>query len=302
MRIVLYSEVMSPLTHAAGTVGNESVIKRERTASGYYVPTISGNALRHRVVREPGARYLVEALELEGKLTLPQLAFLFNGGALTESTGSENTKRIADMHRLLPLLRLLGGSLPDQILSGILVCHAGTLVCEENRERLEHLLPDEWSLPKERLRNAETLVDNYQYTRGVPTKSAAQFVRESTEEIVRGQARDGKSNQMIFAGQCVVPGAAFVHGFIAPSASDLDIGCLLNSIDDWQRCGGTVGGASGRGHGQLNTYVHGVDGDPVELIAKYREYVNENKQECVDWLMSAFADKAEKKAEKKGKK
>lgn len=311
MKVICFSEVMSPITHMSGTVGNEAIISREQTVSGHWVPTLSGNALRHRCIREPGARYLVEALGLEAKLSLPQLGFLFNGGALTESTGREDTNRIAECQRLFPLLKLLGGSLPDQILSGTLISHNGTLFCEENRRKLEYLLPEEWPLPELRLRDAESMVGGYQYVRGVPTKSAAQFihadsqlVRDEDGHIVkdkdgnavrpRGSQKGDKSQQMIFSGQCVLRGSAFVHGFLSPSATELELGCLLNSLNLWQQAGGTVGGAAGKGHGQLMSYFHvsDIDTDPnTDLIQYYQDYVEHNKADCIDWLMSAFREK-----------
>jgi len=290
VRIICYSETVSPITHMAGVVGNEAIIKREQLASGQWVPSITGNALRHRCVRETGARYLVDALGLSGELSLPQLAFLFNGGSLTESTGREDTKKIADLQRLFPLLRLLGGSLPDQILSGTLIATSGLLVCEENRSRLSGLLPDEWSLPVDRLRDAEAMVGTYQYVRGVPTKTCPDLVRGEDELDARGAGKDGKSQQMIFSGQCVNPGAAFVHGFLAPSSTALDIGCLLHSLALWQQAGGTVGGSAAKGHGRLSTYVH-CDQPIYGCVERYQEHVEQCKQECVDWLTAAFAKK-----------
>src|SRR6185437_8334748 len=129
-KVVCLSETMSPLTHAKGTSGNVSLVNTEpaKTAKGIvHVPRISANAIRHRCVRAPGARWLIGEYGLAGKLTLPQLNFLFHGGSLTEGGGREDTRRIADFQRLFPWGRLLGGSLPDQILAGSLSVHVGTV-------------------------------------------------------------------------------------------------------------------------------------------------------------------------------
>src|SRR5262249_35668973 len=84
------SEVVSPLTHAAGSAGNQSIVFREPvvTPKGVaHVPAISGNALRHRAIREPGARWLIEEYGLRGTLSLATLNWLFHGGNLTEGGG-----------------------------------------------------------------------------------------------------------------------------------------------------------------------------------------------------------------------
>ena len=168
-KILALSEVLSPLTHAKGVEGNESLIAREPvvTPAGVrFIPHLSGNALRHRLVRDPGAWFLIDQWELSGKLAMSQLNFFFHGGNLTQGGNRQNTSRISDMERLFPLIRLLGGSLPDQILSGSLLSWRGTMVCEENRERIFRIAPSGWEFRGEKLSPAESFVDGYQYTRG----------------------------------------------------------------------------------------------------------------------------------------
>lgn len=288
------SEVLSPLTHAKGTEGNESLIAREpvTTPAGVrYIPHISGNAIRHRLVREPGAWFLCDEWELASKLSMSQLNFIFHGGSLTEGGGRENTSRIADMERLFPLIRLLGGSLPSQILAGSLLAWRGTLVCEENRARIAQLVPDDWISPA-RLRPAESFVDSYQYTRGDAGKSASSLLHPGGEEI--------PSNLMIFSGQCVLAGAMFLHGFVLQNVSDLELGALLLSLRLWQGRGGTVGGQSARGHGRLKTYLHvAPDGiDEESVIAAYIAHVRAVKDEAVNFLNTCFAPPKEEKAPK----
>lgn len=79
----------SPITHMSGSIGNESVIAVEKvmTARGYrMVPFLSGNALRHRAIREPGMMWLIEQYGLKERIDLKILNFLLHGGNLTEST------------------------------------------------------------------------------------------------------------------------------------------------------------------------------------------------------------------------
>lgn len=295
-RVVCLSETLSPCTHAKGTAGNESLIAREPvvTARGVaYVPCLSGNAIRHRCVREPGMRWLVGEYGLRGTLTLQQLNFAFHGGNLTEGGGRENTARIADFQRLFPLGRLLGGTLPDQILAGSLQVWRGALVCEENRGYLETVVGDEM-LPS-RLRPAESFVSGWQYTRGDAAKTAADLLPKDSPAV------DAPSNLMIFSGQAVTRGAAFLHGFTLPHVSTLELGALLWSLSLWQAAGGTIGGQAARGHGRLAIAYLEIDGiDGQAAIDAYLDHAWAAKADAVAWLTDVFAPRAEKPA-KKGK-
>lgn len=279
------SEAVSPITHASGTSGNESIVSRETVCYDgqlFSVPFLSGNALRHRSIREPGSLFLIERLGLRGRLTLPQLNYLLHGGNLSESTAHENTRRIADLHRLFPLFRLLGGSLRNQIIGGSLDVWRGTLICRENLRSLAMMIPQLESMP---LLPAERLVTNYQYTTG----DAVGRNMHNGDEVVN---RD-ESSRMIYAGQAVMRGAFFHHGYVLKHVSELELGALLLSLRLWQAAGGTIGGSARIGHGRLKTSLVGVE-DRTELIEKYIEHVDANREECLKWLEDAFAKKVEK--------
>jgi len=276
------STALSPITHMQGTAGNEAMIAREPVVSRTgtrWVPFLSGNAIRHKCIREPGMMWLIDRYSLRGKLSLNQLNFLLHGGNLTESTSRENTKRIAEMKRTWPLLRLVGGTLPDQILAGSLDAWRGVLVCEENRAQLSASCS---VLPKLPLRSAQHFVDAYQYTRG----DAAKLGEENDGKPA---ALDAKSNLMIFSGQCVTRGAMFYHGFVLKHVSEVELGALLWSLRLWQSAGGTIGGQASRGHGRLRCELvsNGVDCD--RACKAYVEYASEMRDEAVAWLEKAWA-------------
>lgn len=284
------SEALSPITHASGTVGNEAIVAREPVMTDrgkMLVPFLSGNALRHRCVREPGARWLIDRYDLRGKLTLPQLNFLLHGGNLTQSTAHENTRRIAEMYRVLPLLRLCGGALPDQILSGCLHVWRGTLVCEENRRSLGRLI----DLSPERLLSFEAWTSGYQYTRGDAKKSGIPAVDGETDDA---------TNLMIYSGQAVSRGAVFHHGFVVEHATLIELGALLLSLQLWQLHGGTIGGNARLGHGRLFTSII-CDGSysQDEAVAAYTEHVDNVRDDAIQWLRAAF--EAKEKTSKKAK-
>lgn len=289
-RLHLWSECVAPMTHMRGVEGNEALIAREPVdtpAGKRWVPCLSANALRHRLVREPGGLWLIDRLGLKGKLTLKQLNFFLHGGNLTDSTGREDTTRIAEMQELFPLMRLLGGALPDQILKGSLNAWAGMLVCEENRPFLPRNLPAGYNLPAESLKPSEHWVEDYKYTRGDAAKRPGWYDPESRDP-------EAKSNLMIFAGQQVIRGAVFSHGFEIPHGSDLELGCLLHSLNLWQTTeGGTVGGMASKGHGRLSTVVLG-EIDPAPLIAAYEAHVAAHVEPCKAWLDKVFRAKPAK--------
>lgn len=281
------SEALSPITHNSGTAGNESMIAREpvHTDRGVmYVPFLSGNALRHRTIREPMAKWLISAYELQGKLSKEQLNFLLHGGNLTMSTAMENTQRIAEMHRLWPLLRLCGGALPDQILSGSLDVWRGTLVCEENRQVCESVLRslgDREVLDLGPLVPAERYLSGYQYTRGDAGKTGLAADRDDLVD----------SNLMIYSGQAVTRGAKFLHGYVLKHVSEVHLGCLLFALRLWRFAGGTIGGNARLGHGRIALELIAAQDDQAAVDA-YIQHVWDNRAEAVAWLEDAFVRKA----------
>lgn len=289
MRLTILCEAVSPITHSKGSEGNESLLNREliTTERGLMaIPILSGNAIRHRAIRKPGARLLIDAMKLDGKLSLPILNFLFHGGNLTDGGGFEDTKAIAECRRLSPFLSLLGGCLPSQILSGTLDCGRGVMVCHETRRMLPECVQE---IVPSKLRPAETFVDRYQYTRSDAVKSVPDLV--SPDEEIK------HSNLMIFAGRSVLPGAWFAIEFVVKQGyEDLHIGALLASLEGWAADGSTIGGMASRGHGRLTPYI--VDGpsdtEAAELIAAYRKHLNDNADELRQWLLGQFDNRPTK--------
>jgi len=287
--VYCYSEALSPITHMSRSEGNESLIAVEpvKTEDGIaWVPYLSGNALRHRCVRMPGGRYLVERLRLAGKLSLEQLNFFFHGGNLTESTGRENTARIVEMYRLFPFLRLLGGCLPDQVLSGSLHAWRGTLFCRENATVIKALLPEEWTTDGVRFHPAQSFISAYQYTRSDAEKT--------TPDLLPKGAVKTQSNLMIFSGQAVMRGAAFLHGFAVLHPSPLELGALLHSLLLWA-AHGTIGGQAARGHGKLKTYLLGDDPARADAVLAYLDHVEANADQAREWFQDTFVRKTPKK-------
>jgi len=299
IKIHCISKSISPLTHMMETAGNESIINKEKifyNGNIKSIPVISGNALRHKMIRESGSIYLVNQLELNGKLSIDQANYMFYGGALTESSISENMKVLAGLKELFPLFRLLGGSLRNQIIAGSLIVQRGILICEENKEILNLSLPEKYKMPKEFLKSSEDFIKKYQYTR-----SDIQKNKDATK-ILNSDEKKQDTNLMIYSGQCIIPGSLFYHGFILNGISRLEVGALFHSINEWKMSGGVIGGYSRIGHGKINTQFIVEDtkdfigiNDIDNCVLEYINHVHENKEKCVEWLNDNFKKKENKK-------
>jgi hypothetical protein len=164
------------------------------------------------------------------------------------------------------------------------------------------MLPAGFEISETRLRSSEDFIDQYQYTRGDAKK------RNDAKDIINEEISADGSNLMIYSGQSILPGAVFYHGFILQNISPLEIGALLNALNEWDALGGTIGGSARIGHGKLRTSFwlesgedfYGTEMDTVELVKQYRQHVADNKDKITDWLMFTFPKKERKaKAEKK---
>ncbi|GHU37756.1 hypothetical protein FACS1894105_10430 [Clostridia bacterium] len=284
----------SPITHMKGTSGNEAIINRESVLHNgevVEVPMLSGNAIRHNMVREPGAYHLIEKCRLVGKLNIEQANFMFNGGSLIASSTTDNLKKIADMQELLPLYHLLGGCLSNQIIGGSLLCGRGVLVCEENREVLDKILPNSIRLPENALRGCEDFVSGWQYTRSDANKRT-DLISET----------DGDSNLMIYNGQHIIPGAVFYIGFILQNINRLELGAIFNAFKRWKDSGGIIGGQSRIGHGKFDielfieesTNFFGDEIDTEAYSEEYSKHVENNSAKITDWLNNTFPSKTAK--------
>jgi len=288
-KIYCLLETLSPLTHMMGTSGNESLINREPIIyknRKVYVPVISGNSIRHRMLRKSGSIYLIKEMGIEGNLNIDQLDFMFYGGRLTQTKTTTNISKIAEMEELFPLFRLLGGSLKNQILAGSLDVWRGLLICEENRETINKYLPEEFQI-KERLLPADLFIGNYQYTRGdVKNIRDVSSLTKDAEVISERE----KSDLMIYNGQQVNRNSLFFHGFSTKYVSEIEIGCLFHSMQLWSEECGTVGGMAAKGHGRviINYIMNNIDINISECVISYINHVKNNKENMIKWLQNNF--------------
>jgi hypothetical protein len=303
-KIILLYEIMSPLTHMMGVQGNESVINREpvMTEEGKrYVPILSGNAIRHVMIRKAGIDNLFDLLNIQKLENIDQLNFLYNGGALTESSITDSIEKIQMIWNKLPLLKLLGGSLRNQIIRGMMQVGRGTLICEENRRTLHYILNKNHleKLP-ELLLSAEMFIGKYQYTRGDASKQEADKIKVEDKkgffDIEKNKKE--KSNLMLYSGQSVISGAMFINEFILQDVSDLEIGAFFSALKYWQENKSVMGGYSRIGHGKVKiNLLSDYTNDKInEYINKYEDHIKRQDDflSFMDFLFPGKVKKNEK--------
>lgn len=278
----MLSTALSPITHMHGTAGNVALLQREailgKDGQVYSIPCLSGNALRHSLVRAPAAEYMCKAINMP--LMPYQLAdLMWHGGRLTKANPltASATKALLDS---VPFLALLGGALPGQILQGCLKVSRGLLVCDEAADIIERRS----GVAVQNTHGAETFVGSYLYTRGAAENNP-----------------DAIQDRMIYEGECVKAGAKFYHTMSLESASPLAIGCLLKALTDAAK---DIGGMGRIGHGELHIEWACTDiavGDECTLIDGYSDYLKHNADAVRSALMDLFDEPVKAETEEKKK-
>lgn len=306
IKITAISKALSKITQMKGVSGNEAIINRMSIITddgNKELPCLSSNALRHKI-REKGMYHLIKLCSWEnGALNYDQLFFMNNGGILSESSINTNLKTIADMKNLLPLYRVLGGSLRNQIIEGEIKVGYGYLICNESLSLLKSLLPLPLreQLPKQ-LKSMDDFVTSYQYTRG-DVRNHKDIDWFSALEDLSNVSE--KSNLMLTVGENVKPNSLFYHFYNFDFATELELGAFFSAFREWQLDGGLIGGKSSIGHGNLETKLFISDStiDIKSCIDTYEKHVLENKENALKWLNENFNMEREIKAklEKKEK-
>ena len=266
LTIQIISTALSPITHMHGVAGNVALLQREAVIDEggglHFVPCLSGNALRHVLVRTPAAQYMADAIGLD---VMPyQLADLLWHGSRNEEFSSKR-KETKELMGYIPFFALLGGALPGQILQGCLKVSRALLICSETA----HIIEKQTGVHVESAQGAESFVGAYQYTRGA---------EENNPEAI--------ADRMIYEGECVRAGAKFYHTLSLENPSRLAIGCLLRALYDASK---DIGGMGRIGHGELHMEWHCAEiDDPGAYIKDYEEYIQKTSAIISERLLGLF--------------
>lgn len=284
--ITVMHEAVSPITHMEGTAGNVAVLMRQSVMHNgevHRVPCLTGNALRNRMLREPGAHILKARLGLYGHLTPHQDRFLSSGQERSIKGNSVDVGILRRGYELHPHVRVLGGTLPAEVVGGRSSVGFGVLVCRETvREQQAAIPPDWWQgFDPQNLMSHQSMVELRQYTR-----------RSDDIDTVAVEPGKGERDMMIYSTYTISAGSVFVQRIELTGCREVDAGMACAAIEYWD---GTIGGQKQRGHGHLRSqYVIARDGLEVSagpLIASYMDHIDNNKQAMIDWLYEAVGEK-----------
>lgn len=236
------------------------------------VPTVTGNSLRHQVVREPAFMHLMGALGLaearpgEGPVPPGVEAMLYNGGNI--EAGAKQPSNVFALawraRSLYPSLDLLGGVTDSFDLGESRLNVAGWLVCRENRE---------------------ALADSLAYDLLAATVSVFDMLDDVT---LTRQAGVRGLGQMIYTFETLCPGAQVLCRLsLAPYTARLTRGCLVAAVETYLDNNPTIAGQAARGFGcvsgeWLKRPVE--DGDSL-LREEYEGYLAANRAMLVAGLV-----------------
>lgn len=201
------------------------------------VPSISGNALRHCLIREPGANRLIQSLGLEPytdrvgeHLGIGITRFLYGGGQLAAKAKAPSASDVleAELRSRYPIVDAVGGSTDSWLMAESACKVAGWVVCEEN------------NLATQAIAGIESQVSIFDY------------LSEETKTRTGIGGKDKESGQMIFSYETLAAGLPLVVEILFnPFTQPLTIGAVWQAVHDWADDGGIVGGRSQIGHSRF---------------------------------------------------
>lgn len=235
------------------------------------VPAVSGNSLRHQVVREPAWLHLMARLglapDVPGKGPVPAgvEVIFYNGGNIAKKvTQPSNVFGLShEIRARYPSLDLLGGCTDTFDIGESRLRVEGILVCRENREALEG--SPSYDLPAARM-SVFDMMDDVQETRMAGTTGLGQMIR-SFETLALGAQ-------------------VLCRMVLQPFTPALTRGALAAACAWFLEHDNTIGGQAARGFG----WVRGEWLDDMPSLADDREayeaYLEENRDALVDGLVS----------------
>lgn len=214
----------------------EAVVPGSQAARVLEVPAVSGNSLRHQVVREPSWLHLCGMLDLQegtpgqGPLLPGAEAIFYNGGNIRAGAKQpENTYGLATRIRAaFPSLDLLGGVTDSFDLGESRLQVGAWLVCRENAGALDG--SEAASLPAASV-SAFDLLDDVTLTRQAGTVGVG---------------------QMIYSFETLCAGAqVLLRLSLSPGTPPLTRGALVAAVETYLGTIPTVGGQAARGFGHV---------------------------------------------------
>src|SRR5882672_1095192 len=233
------------------------------------LPAISGNSLRHNLLRAPAATRLLSELGLQPDREIVPVGverFLYSGGNTQKGAKSPAAADLyeARARERYPTIDALGGSTDQFVMTRSAVSIAGWIVCRENNWITERRTDGN-------IRSDASIFD---------------LVTETTRTRAGIGGKDAESGQMIFSYETLAAGTpVLVEVNFQPFTRDLTVGSMLQSLRDWQAEGGFIGARSAQGHSRF--LAEFPDDDRFAWADAYLQYLQENKIELAEGLRAA---------------
>jgi len=195
------------------------------------LPALSGNALRHVLLRAPGAVRLLQALGLDPQHDAVPVGverFLFGGGntAAKVSTPSNADLLETTVRARYPFVDALGGAVDRFLFSRSQVAIASWIVCREHNAATEEIAG---------LTSQVSLLDT---------------IYEETRTRAGIGGKDAASGQMIFSYEVLPLGTqVLVEIRFQPWTSPRTKGAMQQAVQDWYASGACLGAKNAQGHG-----------------------------------------------------
>ena len=225
------------------------------------IPYYSGNAFRGK-----GRRLLIkdflDLLEYEIKDS-KLYHVLYSGGLLETSdknTGVINLDLRKKIRKYLPPIALLGSSIGNQIIPGVLIVEHMFPICMEYKE----YLPEKYRNLKQTQVSVRSFTDQSFFTR--------------RDDLRAERKNDEQAIQMKVDYECFIPGTTFYHRLVLQVPTELQVSTLGRFIKLMQELP-YLGGKSASGDGKVQFNYENVPSDKL-----YLKFIEENKKEIVEFL------------------
>jgi CRISPR type IV-associated protein Csf2 len=259
---------LTSITHNGGeSYGTEAKLRRENYIQPDYsveaVPVLSGNSIRGRL-RDVGMAHMCGLLgygDGETGLIVTAFHFLFSGGSLTSTGGkSISIAEARKLKALIPLVGVLGGSMGNQIMPGVLKCGKAVPICRETR----HLLPAAyaavetscWDLTqREMYTRKDDIKDDRKrkYLSGATTKllDQADEVKQKKPAKEPVEKNDGSTAQMMYTVETLAAGTKLFWRVVLDDPNAMEMEAFMVCLAQFAKMP-YVGGKSNVGHGEVS--------------------------------------------------
>jgi len=249
MKLDIRYKALSPISHNGDEVlSTVSPFRRQKVnyeENIIDIPVLSGNGFRGNW-RRIGAKHLLDNLGVE-KVSPDLYHMLFAGGALTGSTEDEQVTYKKEIRRLIPFLSVFGSAMGNFMLSGKLSSGFGYVISQET----------------------------VKFTGIESNRTIYEFL--STEFYTRREDYEADETEVLIAG------TEIMQTVILKSCTDIEIGCFMSILQNWEKEGAIVGGVSRAGHGRVE---FNIDFNIFQKeIEAYQTHLKENKEIIKEFII-----------------